>query len=69
MTKFQRWMLRKITERIVVQSPSHYGNIHDYYQIMNDAVKAEFTEDNIPTRNGFLTEIHERTLDKLTNEQ
>ena len=54
LTWIERRRLRKICKRIVMQGPSHEGNIREYFQIMREAVAAEFTEDNGWTREDFL---------------
>jgi len=56
MTKLQAWILRKITKVLVRQGPGHKSNITQYYQIMYDAAKNEFSEDNKPTFDSFLDE-------------
>ena len=53
-TKLQMWVLRYITKRIVRQSQWHQSNIIKYYEIMNDAAKAEFAEDHKPSLDAFL---------------
>lgn len=58
MTKFERWMLRRIARRIVIQSHEHMNNITEYYRIMADAAGDEFREDNRPTLEDFLQECH-----------
>lgn len=54
MTWFQRWMLKRICRRLVVQGPDHQKNISEYYQIMDQAAKEQFTEDTIPGLRSFL---------------
>jgi hypothetical protein len=49
-----RWLLKRITKKLVLQSPHHQKRIIAYYQIMRDAAKSEFSEDNEPTLNAFL---------------
>ena len=62
MTRFERWMLKRITKRIVIQSHEHRNNIIEYYNIIYDAVKKEFYEDNKITLDSFLSECHDITL-------
>jgi len=61
-TAFQVCLLGWIARKIVVQSHMHKSNIIKYYEIINDAAHNEFTEDNEPTLNGFLTECHAESL-------
>jgi hypothetical protein len=60
MTRFQRWILKIICRDLVKQGP-HERNIREYYNILREAATAEFTEDNLPTLNDFLTECHHPT--------
>lgn len=53
-TKFQKLLLRKICKKIVRQGCYPENNIVEYYRIMLEAAEKEFTEDNIPTLQGFL---------------
>ncbi len=61
-TRFERWLLKSLTRRLVVQGPAHQDNITDYYRIMNDAARREFNEDNKPTLDDFLMECQEQSL-------
>jgi len=56
MTKFYEFILRHICKHIVKQGYYHQYNIKKYYQIMRDAAKNEFREDNLPTLEDFLFE-------------
>lgn len=57
-----RWLLRYVARRIVVQGPSHKRNIEEYYAIMTEAARNEFSEDNVPTLDLLLTECHRESL-------
>ena len=61
-TKFQKWILRKIFRDIVTQGPHHENNIIEVYTLLREEADREFNEDNIPTRNSFLTECFEKSL-------
>ena len=61
MTRFQRWMLHRIAQRIVIQGP-HTERIVDFYKILIHAARHEFTEDSPQGLNSFLTECHEKAL-------
>ena len=56
LTKFERWMLRRIFRRAMAQSPAHPNNIRDIYSLVREAARKEFYEDNDPTLNLFLQE-------------
>lgn len=59
MTWFERWMLKRIARRLVIQSHEHRRNIVEYYKIMHLAAAEEFYEDNQPTLDSFLDECYE----------
>ena len=46
MTKFQRFMLTRITKQLVVQGPAHENNIVEMYKIIRQAIADEFNEDS-----------------------
>ena len=58
-TKFERWMLKRIFSRIVQQSPNHMKNIQEVYRLLDQEVKNQFYEDNDATRRAYLTEQFE----------
>jgi len=58
MTWNERRVLKKIAKRIVCQSPQHANNITMYYQILVEAARNEFREDNDTTLDVFLIEQH-----------
>lgn len=59
LTKFERYILKRICRRLVRQGWYHKRRITEYYKIMREAAQAEFTEDNRPTLNSFLRECHD----------
>lgn len=63
MTDFQKWLLRKIASKVVLQG-DHRRRIIEFYGILINAARKEFTEDNKPTLDGFLEECHKEALDK-----
>ena len=63
MNNFERWVLRRIAKRAVIQG-NHKSRIMEYYQIIIRAAKNEFTEDNNATLNGFLRECHTQAFKK-----
>lgn len=58
-TKFERWMLKKIFSRIMQQGPHHMQNIQEVYRLVDQAAKKQFNEDNDATRLEYLTEQFE----------
>ena len=61
-TRFERWMLKRIFKRIVIQSEHHQNNITETFQMMRDACNEQFTEDNAPTMDAFMLDCIEPTL-------
>ena len=55
-TWFEKRRLRKVAKRIVWQSPYHAGNIKEYFKILIEEARKEFTEDNDTTLDDFLLE-------------
>ncbi len=53
------WILKRIAKRIVTQSQFHRNNIVDYLKIILEAAGDEFTEDNRPTRIGFIDDCYD----------
>ncbi len=56
LTKFQNWILTKICKKLVIQSPLHKRRITEYYQVMYNAAREHFTEDNHYSLETFLAE-------------
>ncbi len=54
-TKFEKWLLNYLCRKIVTQG-NHENRIIEYYSIMKKAAKEEFTEDNKPTFDAFMTD-------------
>ena len=63
MTTKERKKLKKIAKRIVIQSYRHTENITEYYKIMAEAARKEFSEDNDVTLSAFLLEQFQIALD------
>ncbi len=63
-TKFQRFVLRWIVRKLVIQSHEHQRNITEYYKIMVSEARVQFREDNIATLDDFLDECHNKALDE-----
>lgn len=64
MTKFERWFLRNLLRKQVRQGYTHDKRITELYREIHDAAKREFYEDNVYTRNEYLREWFENSLDK-----
>jgi hypothetical protein len=43
--------LKRISKELVLQGFDHKDNITEYFKIMIEAARNEFTEDNLPTSN------------------
>jgi hypothetical protein len=63
---FEKWMLKRIAKKAVLQSYDHKKNIETYYQVIVDAAKKEFNEDNEVTICGLLSDCHKKSLIKET---
>lgn len=55
--------LIKIAKKLSTQG-NHHAGIKKYYEIMTKAAREQFNEDNKPTLDAFLTEMHQESLDK-----
>lgn len=66
MNKFEEWFLKRIIKREVRQDYDHPKKIIELYKMIREACENEFTEDNVPTLNHFLTECLEKSLRKPT---
>ncbi len=62
-TRFQIYILTWIANKIVIQSSEHRSNVIIYYSVIVKAARRQFTEDNKPTLDAFLTECHRIALD------
>ena len=66
MTRFQRWMFRRIARQEVRQGYFHREKIKDMYCVVIAAARGEFREDNTITLNFFLAEIHAEALKRMS---
>ena len=62
MNKIENWILRYIFERRVTQGYEHDLRIVELYTMIRESVEKEFSEDNKPTRDSYLTEWFTRSL-------
>ena len=58
----EKWLLRRLCSRLVIQGPQHKRNITEYYKAMAEAARKEFSEDNKITLDSFLAECHQDSL-------
>jgi len=58
MTKLERWFLKRLLRREVRQG-NHKQRIVRLYVLIAEACKDEFTEDNKPTLDAFLTDCQD----------
>ena len=63
MNKLQKWILVKIARKIVIQG-NHRRQIVEFYRILIDAARNEFTEDTKPTLDCFLEDRHKEALNR-----
>lgn len=64
MNSIERFFLKRLIKKEVRQGYTHRLKIEILYLEIRDAVRSEFTEDNIPTSNAFLTDAFETALSK-----
>lgn len=60
MNFIERWFVKRIVAKAVVQGYNHKRNIEDLYRVIDEAVEKEFTEDTCATRYAFTRECFER---------
>jgi len=53
------YILRWICKKLIIQGRFHDAIVTALYQIIREAAAEEFTEDNVPTLNGFLEDCFE----------
>ena len=61
MNKFERWFLKRIIREEVRQDRDHDKKHIALYQMIRDAHREEFTEDNVLTADACLREWFEAT--------
>jgi len=61
MTTFERWFIRRVFARDFVQGHDHARNIERVYGLVREVCEDEFTEDNAPTIDAFLSEQFKKT--------
>ena len=63
MSKVERYIMRRIIRRLVIQG-AHRSRILSLYVMIVEATRDEFTEDNKPTLDAFLLGLHQEALRK-----
>jgi hypothetical protein len=64
LSKLDKWHLRRIAKKAVIQSPHIDDNLKEYYRIMIEATHNEFRED-LPARlDWILEDCFHSTLDE-----
>lgn len=61
MNRLEHWFLKRILREEVRQNYDHYQKHVALYQMIRDAHREEFTEDNAVTADDFLRECFEQT--------
>ena len=56
MNKLEHWFMKRIISKMVIQSPHHDARISYLYEMIYEACRKEFYEDNTPTLEAFLQE-------------
>lgn len=64
MNNLERWLVKRIFARAVLQGFDHEERITELYFMIRDAAEAEFTEDNTPTLDAFLAKCFSHTQQK-----
>lgn len=64
MTRFQRWLLKRLCKELVAQGPHHKNNIIEYFTLMRQAARHEFREDTNPSLDSFLDECFTASRDR-----
>lgn len=63
MNRFEKWLLRKLCKRLVIQGFDHARHITDYYRVIAEEAMDEFVEDNKYTLHDFLSECHKNSFE------
>ena len=61
MNSFDKWLLKGILRRTIIQGPDHHKWIRELYFMIRDACKNEFYEDNEVTMDDYLNEWFQQT--------
>jgi len=62
--RFQRWYMKRIVKNEIKQGQRHFQRTKAMMEIIVDAWKEEFYEDNLPTTKAVLHECLESAINK-----
>ena len=65
MKKIKLWIIKHLTDTLIVQGPTHNQDIEDLYSIINEKCRREFHEDSPNTLSQFLVERNRESLTVL----
>lgn len=68
LSRIDKWLLRWICKRNIVQGWFHDKVLEELYGEIVRAARIEFYEDNRPTLDNYLKERHQRALDIIAKE-
>jgi len=61
MNRLELWILRRVAKKVVIQG-DHMRKITQFYGVLIEAAKEEFTEDSKPTLSSFLKDCHRQAI-------
>ena len=64
MNRFQRWYMKRIIKKEIVQGHWHFARTEAMMTMIIDAWQKEFYEDNLPTTKAILHECLESAIEK-----
>lgn len=64
MNTFQRWYMKRIIKKEIVQGHWHFARTEAMMTMIIDAWRKEFNEDNLPTTKAILHECLESAIEK-----
>ena len=64
MNRFERWLFRRLVRKSVRVGADHSNRIIDMYYTIRCEAHKEFTEENVPSMNFYLTELFNLSKEK-----
>lgn len=64
MNRFERWIFRRLVRKAVRVGADHSNRIIDMYCTIRGECLNEFTEENVPSMNFYLTELFNLSKEK-----
>jgi hypothetical protein len=64
MNTFERWYMKRIIKKEIVQGKWHFARTEAMMTMIIDAWRTEFNEDNLPTTKAILHECLESAIEK-----